>query len=215
MEAPLPTSSDGILAIGDKQLHYKPMNPPLILTSETKNTIGLRGMHKFTNFHPVTAHDEWLLKELGKYYDEGKQHLWLPRCQHLINDVQAYKNITVTIGRKFLAQILCNTQTQTNKYVTHFAVGSNNTAAAVGDIQLGTETFRKAVSSAVESSNVANISTFLGASEANSTWQEWGHFIDGTGSANSGTMLSHHIQTVVKASPDTKTVDSTYTFSDA
>ena len=77
------------------------------------------------------------------------------------------------------------------------------------------ETFRKAVSSAVASSAVAYISTFLGASEANSTWQEFGHFINGTGSANSGTLLSHVIQTVVKASPNTKTVDNTYTFSDA
>lgn len=177
--------------------------------------IGLDGIHILRDFHPVSAHDEWLLSELGKYYAEGRQHLWLPKCLPLCFHEQEIHNLTTTVGRNFLAAILCNTATETNKYVNYFAIGTNNTPAAVGDTTLGTESYRKVVSSAAAASAVANISTFLAASEGNSTWEEFGHFIDGTASANTGTLLSHVSQTVTKASPNTKTIDSTYTFSDA
>lgn len=177
--------------------------------------IGLSGLHTFRDYHPVTARDERMLLELQKWYEDGRGHLFLPKVAYLLTGVEVYKNLTTTIGRNFLASILCNTASETNKYVTHFAIGDDNTAADVADTTLGNEVFRKSVSSALDSSNIANISTFIGATEANFGWEEWGHFIDGTASADTGTMLSHHIQSISKSAPNTKTVDSTYTFADA
>lgn len=179
------------------------------------SNVGLAGFHIFRHYHPVTSHDEWLLSELGKWSEDGKGHIWAPKCAKLLVDVIKSKNLTVTSGRAFIAQILCNTATESNKYVTHFAIGTDNTAATEGDTTLGSEQFRKAVSSALDSSAVANISTFLGASEANFAWKEWGHFINGTSTADSGTLLSHHIESQTKSAPNTVTIDSTYTISDA
>jgi hypothetical protein len=178
-------------------------------------SLSLCGIHTFRTYTPRTLEHQRLLDELEKYYEEGLGHIFRPKVEHLITSIEVKKNIVVDSGLNFLAAILCNTASESSKYVTHFAIGTDNTAATAGDTALGTETFRKAISSALDDANVANISTFLGASEANFTWQEWGHFIDGTATTDSGTMLSHHIASQVKAAPNTVTVDSTYTFSDA
>tara|TARA_Y100000310_G_scaffold304046_1_gene342869 strand:+ start:7854 stop:8438 length:585 start_codon:yes stop_codon:yes gene_type:complete len=194
------------------------MNPPPLVSESPNNiTIKVGGFHVFKHYHPKKAEDFVLLEELGRrqMISPMAGKAFQEKCKHLQFDELAAKNIIVTTGLAFLAQILCNTATETNKYVNYFAVGTDNTAAAAGDTTLGTENTRKAVSSALDSSNVANISTFFGASEANATWEEWGHFIDASATTDSGTMLSHHIQQQVKASPNTITVDSTYTFSDA
>jgi len=178
--------------------------------------IGLSGLHTFRVYSPFSLHDERLLIELGKWYEAGKGSKFMHRCAHLLTNITTRKNLTTTGGREFLASILCNSSTETNKYITHFAIGDDASAASVGDTALGNEVFRKAVSSALESSNVANISTFLGASEANFDWEEWGHFVDGTGTADSGILFSHHIDSSVsKSSPNTVTVDSTYSLNDA
>ena len=180
----------------------------------TSITAGLKGVHILTNFRPQKPEDQRLLDEYEKWHKDGKGHLFLPKVQHLITERRELHNLTTTVGREFLAQILCNTFSGTNNYVTHLAIGTSNTAANIADTTLGTESFRKEVSSALDSNNVANISTFIGATEANFTWEEWGHFIDGTGTVDTGVMLSHLIQTVSKSAPDTKTIDSTYTIAD-
>lgn len=178
-------------------------------------TVGLSGFHTFRVFRPQNAQDERLLAELEKWYSDGKGHRFIEKCTHMLTQKLLRKNLTTVDGREFLCKILCNTSSETNKYITHFAIGDDATSATVNDTTLGNEQFRKAVSSAAESSNTANISTFIAASEANFAWEEWGHFVDGTGSADSGVMFSHHIDsTINKSSPDTVTVDSVYTLSD-
>ena len=178
-------------------------------------SLKVKGIHILTDYRPRSIQDQKLLDEFEKYMKDGKAAIFRPKVEHLIVGKQKLYNLTTTVGREFLAQILCNTFAGTNPYVTHFGIGSDNTAANVADTVLGTEVFRKEISSALDSNNIANISTFIGADEANFTWEEWGHFIDGTASADSGVMLSHLIQNVAKSAPDTKTVDSTYTFADA
>lgn len=175
----------------------------------------LTGIHTFRIFSPKSADDRRRLDDLGKYYEEGRGGFYLPKVEKLLAKKLVRKNLIVDTGLYFLAQILCNTATETNKYVTHFAIGDDNTAAAAGNTTLGNETFRKTVASRLDDDNVANIAVFIGATEANFTWKEWGHFIGATDTANSGTMLSHYIDDVIKAAPDTVTVDSTFTFANA
>lgn len=175
----------------------------------------LKGIHILTNFRPRTVQDQQKLDEYEKWVMDGRGHLYLPKVQSLITSREELHNLTTTVGREYLMQVLCNTFSGTNNYVTHLAIGTDNTAANVADTTLGTETFRKAVSSSLDSTNTGNISTFIGASEANFTWEEWGHFVDGTATVDTGTLFSHLIQNVVKAAPDTKTIDSTYTLADA
>lgn len=179
-------------------------------------TLGLAGFHTFTKFTPATLADQRLLDELEKYYADGRGAEFIEKCLHMIKQKFTRKNLTTTAGREWLCKVICNTSTQTNDYVTHFAIGTDTTPAAEGDTTLGSESFRKSVSSAAESSNTANISTFIGASEANFAWEEWGHFVDGTATTDSGVLFSHYIDsTINKSSPDTVTVDSVFTLSDA
>ena len=177
--------------------------------------LGLTGIHTFRVYRPLTRQDESLLDELEKYYSEGRGKEFIEKCGHMLTKIITRKNLTTTAGREWLAQVMCNTQSTTNNYLNYFAIGDDATAATAGDTALGNEIFRKEVSSSADDSNTANISTFIAANEANDDWEEWGHFVDGTASTDSGTLFSHYIDsTISKSSPDTVTVDSVYTLSD-
>lgn len=124
------------------------------------------------------------------------------------------KNITTTAGRNVLARRLSGNTTYTG-IVNYTALGTSNTAPAVSDTQLGTETYRKALSSGTYASNIAYLETFFTASEVSGTFQEYGNFIDGSGTANSGQLFNRFIQTVTKSITETLNVQSTVTFADA
>jgi hypothetical protein len=176
----------------------------------------LTGLHTFRVFLPKSQDDERLLSELEKHYSEGTGEKFMDRCAHMIIDQFTRKNLTTTVGRTWLASVICDTSTRTNNFVTHFAIGDDTTPAAQGDTTLGNELFRKAVSSRAEDGATANISTFLAANEANFQWQEYGHFIDASMTKDSGVMLTHYLDaTINKASPTTVTVDTVLTLSNA
>lgn len=98
-------------------------------------------------------------------------------------------NIIPTVGRTVFAMILAGTTTYTG-ILNYCALGSDATGSANGNTQLGTEVFRKVISSKTYSSNVAYISTFFTATETTGTYYEVGHFIDGTGTVNTGQLFS-------------------------
>lgn len=131
-----------------------------------------------------------------------------------IKRVQEYDNLIPTVGRTAIAAHLTDaTPSPTTLLVSHIALGSSTTAPANGDTQLGTETYRNAVASLTNASNIAYITGFFSATETTGTYREAGAFIAGTGSANSGTILSHVSINVTKTSTETLTVDFTITIS--
>ncbi len=99
------------------------------------------------------------------------------------------KNLIPTVGRTVFAMILAGTFTYTGK-INYCALGTSATAAANGNTQLGTEVFRKLVSSSTFANNIAYISTFFTANETTGTYYEVGHFIDGTATVNTGQLFS-------------------------
>lgn len=123
------------------------------------------------------------------------------------------ENVTTTEGRNVFARLLANDNTYSGN-VSHTALGTSNTAPSVSDSQLGTETYRKALSSGTALNNVAYLETFFTASEVNGTFEEYGNFIDGSGSANSGQLFNRFTQTVVKSSLETLNVQSIITIND-
>ena len=129
-----------------------------------------------------------------------------------IKKVYLYKNLVVTVGRQNIAQRIASTNTNTLN-VNYGAVGTGTNTPANADTTLQTETFRKAISSNSSTANQAFLSFFYSASEAVATLKEFGSFIDATGSADSGVMLSRVAINVVKTSSDTLTIDVTYTIS--
>lgn len=123
------------------------------------------------------------------------------------------ENVTTTEGRNVFARLLANDNTYSGN-VTHTALGTSNAAPSVSDSQLGTETYRKALSSGTALNNVSYLETFFTASEVNGTFEEYGNFIDGSGSANSGQLFNRFTQTVIKSSLETLNVQSIITIND-
>lgn len=151
-----------------------------------------------------------LLKELWEEYR------WLIKSLHWQFKLREYviENITTTVGRAVLAQRLGGDTTYTGT-VNYTALGSDNTPAAVGDATLGTEVYRKALSSGTDLSNVAYLETFFTATETSGTYQEYGMFIDGTGSADTGQLFNRFVTAITKSVTETLNVQSVITFNDA
>lgn len=124
------------------------------------------------------------------------------------------ENVTVTVGRAVFAQRLGGDNTYTGN-VDYGALGTNNTAPAIGNTTLGTETYRKALSSGTDSNNIAYLENFYTAAEVNGTFEEYGFFIDGAAGADTGQLFNRFIQTVVKSNTESLNVQSTVTINDA
>lgn len=143
------------------------------------------------------------------------KHNIIATCRNADGSVawrKEYKNLIATVGRAVFAQRLAQDNTYTGN-IKYGALGSNTTPPANADTQLGTEVFRKAPASYSATSNKAYITFVFGASEAVGTHKEFGTFIDGTASANSGQLFSHLAVDWVKTGVQSLTVDCVYTIS--
>lgn len=121
------------------------------------------------------------------------------------------KNIIVTTGRAVVAQRLANDTTYTG-IINYGALGSNATTPVNGNTTLGTEVFRKTVASASDTDNIAFIDFFYSKSDTNGTYEEFGTFIDGTGSADTGQMFTHALTGGwTKTASESMTVSCQYT----
>ena len=109
---------------------------------------------------------------------------------------------------------LANITTYTG-IINYGALGSGTTAAAASDTQLQTEVFRKVTADAAVDSTynyIAYIDFFYSRSDTNGTYNEFGTFIDGTGSANTGQLFTRALTGGwTKSSSESMTVSCTYT----
>lgn len=123
-------------------------------------------------------------------------------------------NILPTVGRAAVAENLAEAVPSVpNIYVNYTALGTGTNTPANGDTTLQTETFRKLTASGNGVSNAAIISAFYTAAETSGTFREAGLFINGTASANSGTLFSRIAINITKTTSQTLTIDYTITVS--
>jgi len=150
------------------------------------------------------------LKELWEEYR------WLIERLHRLFKVEELiiENITTTVGRSVLAARLGGDTTYTG-IVNYTALGNGATAPVVGDATLDNETYRKALSSGTDASNVAYLETFFTATETSGTYEEYGMFIDGTGTVDTGQLFNRFTSTVTKSVTETLNVQSIITIADA
>lgn len=123
------------------------------------------------------------------------------------------ENIIPTVGREMLANNLTAASPTNTPRVTHVALGSGTNAPANGDTTLQTETYRNAAASRTNVSNIAYITGFFSATETSGTYREVALFCNGTGSANSGVLLSRVAVNITKTTSETLTIDWTLTIS--
>ena len=75
-----------------------------------------------------------------------------------VKQEEEIKNLVVTVGKNFIASRM---KDATATAMSHMAIGTGTTAAAVGDTTLGTEAGRVALTSTtVTTNNVAYVATF-------------------------------------------------------
>lgn len=124
-----------------------------------------------------------------------------------------YVNLVPTVARTMIANNLTNASPTYVMKITHAALGSSATAPNNTDTQLGTETYRNAIASITNSSNIAYATAFFSAPECSGTYAEAGIFSNGTGSANTGVLDSHVAVSITKTTSQTLTIDYTLTIS--
>lgn len=131
---------------------------------------------------------------------------------------QVVKNLVVLRTRSIIAERLGSVNTYTLN-VGHGAVGTGTGTPVAADTQLGAEVNRVETASAdvTDAANGIVILSFFWSrsSFVNSGITEFGNFIDGTASANTGRICSRILfaSTIDKTAQKTLTVDSQYTVS--
>lgn len=146
----------------------------------------------------------------------GEVHIRVVGADGRIKHDKKVKNLVVTAGLTLLANRISDASPDSGCLVNYIAVGTGVTAPAAGNTTLVTENARKQVSSRTNSAAVAAISTTFNAGEVPaSTIGELGLFIDGTATANSGTLLARVLDSFVVTALDSVFIDWRITFQDA
>jgi hypothetical protein len=129
-------------------------------------------------------------------------------------EVVVIENIIPTVGRAAIANALTDSSpSPSSLLISHMALGSGTNAPANADTTLQTETYRNAIASLTNSSNIAYATGFFSTTETSGTYREVGLFIAGSGTANTGTLLSRSAINITKSATETLTIDYTITIS--
>lgn len=132
----------------------------------------------------------------------------------IIKERHVYKNLIVDATLTEMCKRLANSPTVSG-VLTHGALGTSATVVAVGDIKLGTESYRKTFATRTQVGNTVECSVFFNPNEVSGTFYEYGTFLDGGATADSGILFSHLNISIIKPSSQSLTADSVYTLSTA
>jgi hypothetical protein len=128
---------------------------------------------------------------------------------------QIKENIIVAVGRNKVNEILASGLDTDG--INYCALGTGSTAIADSDIALESEGARILRGSYVldEGTDSFIVSFYFNQSEGVGTWTRYATFIDGTSTADTGTMFSHLEISLTKSSGEGLTINSEYVLYDA
>jgi len=132
-----------------------------------------------------------------------------------ILDVQYFKNLITTVGLNMMRDGLYGSVT--NFEIKYLAVGSDNTAPALADATLGTETFRKVTTSHDNATDAQHIHiVYIAPAEAVGAIEELGWFAGAAAGAgaDSGIMISRVLYSRNKTNLESIQVERTDTFAE-
>lgn len=178
----------------------------------------MKGVYTFKRSNLVTEEDFALDKEIAYLHKIGSYEEAKPLIEKLHRQCQTevfvFENIIPTVARTGIASWLTNASpSPASIRINYSALGTGGGTPANGDTQLTTETYRKAISSATNTNNVAYCTAFYTAIETSGTFTEAALFMNATGTANSGTLFSRVAISVTKTTSQTLTIDYTITIS--
>lgn len=102
---------------------------------------------------------------------------------------KTFKNQVVSVGRQCFAGRLVGETTYTG-IINYGALGTGSTAISDSDTVLDTEVKRKAVATRSRTGTSVTVRFFFTKSDTNGTYEEFGTFIDGSASADSGQLFN-------------------------
>lgn len=142
---------------------------------------------------PTEARELGVLLNIQKYIRTGNKAI----LNELVKNKQVFEmyslhNLITTRGRSVLIGLLAGDNTYTGE-INYGALGTGTTPVANADTKLQTETYRNLCASQAFVDNVCYVDFFYDATEVNGTFTEFGNFIDGTSSADSGRIFSHFL----------------------
>lgn len=156
-----------------------------------------------------------LSKKIDEVRAAGGNFMELVRQLNRIcrTEVLVIHNLVPTAGRANIANNMTSDAPTYPVLINKFAVGSGVTAPANGDTTLETEDYRNNIASRTNAANVAYVTGFLNATEYDGTIREAGLFAGGTGSPDTGALMSRVALNTTKSNTETLTMDWTYTLS--
>ena len=129
--------------------------------------------------------------------------------------VLTVNNQVILAARSELAKRLCGTQAYTGT-INYGALGTGSTAIADADTVLDTEVARALVATATQTTDSATIDFYFSKSSTNGTYQEFGTFIDGTATVDTGLLFNRALTGGwTKTSLEAMTVSCQFTFNAA
>lgn len=160
------------------------------IVKKANDGAGIVGIVTITNYIPTCERAIELDRILAECKDIPRE-----RYMTLLNEFRALcetkeivlKNQVVLTGRAVLTRILGGDFTYTGE-INYGALGTASTAINDSQTQLATEVKRKLYASRTRSNDQLNIDFYYSKADTNGTYQEFGTFIDGTSSANTGQM---------------------------
>jgi hypothetical protein len=127
-----------------------------------------------------------------------------------VKDDRKIHNMVVTAGKEFIAASMLKTTTNSPAAMSHMAIGSDNTAAALANTALGTQLGRVSLASATVSGAVVTYAATFPAGTGTGAVVEAGIL----NASSSGTMLCRTVFDVVnKGADDTMSITWTITVS--
>lgn len=130
-------------------------------------------------------------------------------------EVKYYHNIITTVAFAMILNNLTDATPTNDMLVSHAALGSDVTAVAITDTVLGTETYRNSIESMTSVDNVAYLTAFFDQTEVTGTFKEAGIFSDGTGTVDTGILVSHVNIDITKTNTQKLTIDWSLTLANA
>lgn len=137
----------------------------------------------------------------------GKLNVVLIDEMGAVKEDHVFDNLVVTSGKSFIASRM---KDATATVMTHMAIGTDNTAAAVGNTALGSQANRQALTSTTVNTNAVTYAATFAGGQGTGAIVEAGLFNASSG----GTMLCRTVFPVInKAAADTLSVSWVVTVS--
>lgn len=182
---------------------------------EVPQDLKMKGIYTFTRANLVTKQHFALDAIIKARKDAGQEYMSLVRKLNAMCEIEKFVfiNIVPTVGRTMIANNLTSNSPTNVMKITHCALGTSGTTPTNADTTLGAETYRNAIASISNASNIAFATGFFTTTEVTGTFAEAGIFSDGTLTTDSGILLSHVLAAITKTNTQTLTLDWALTIS--